>query len=519
MHLIFNFFLKNYDECDYAFRERAKYLLFLFILAAVVEPVLIVSEVIRTQSINSVTTLFLSISLSIMAFSLILLKRGNYFLAANIFFVILFAVVWSVIFFDPSVNLLERFDTFGFVLAVLSLTPLFLNNRPSLVFYFAANELILIAVTLSQMEALSIPQTTAVDFIIDSTIAMVIVGVAALLIMMINRRAQEKNLEFIERQRDENSKMVTIVNTVESVSEKLTKSVESMALDIGTFSEVSQNQASSVEQITATIEELTSNADGILSMSEGQNKSLKGVLDKLSILSGVVGRMEEETKKITGARETLNRESEKTRDTLKKIVVSVGTMTREIKEIEGVVAMISDISDQINLLSLNAAIEAARAGEAGRGFAVVADEVSKLAEQTTENVKSITGLMQKNISGLNSSNEQLQSFIHVLNTMIASIHELGVSIDTIVDNIREDTALNSDLVTSTSGVMLSAERVKNAICEQHTAIAEVLKSVTSINESTQSVADGALNLSETSSAVSATGRQLGEVLHFKTALK
>jgi len=309
------------------------------------------------------------------------------------------------------------------------------------------------------------------------------------------------------------------VNTVESVSEKLTKSVESMALDIGTFSEVSQNQASSVEQITATIEELTSNADGILSMSEGQNKSLKGVLDKLSILSGVVGRMEEETKKITGARETLNRESEKTRDTLKKIVVSVGTMTREIKEIEGVVAMISDISDQINLLSLNAAIEAARAGEAGRGFAVVADEVSKLAEQTTENVKSITGLMQKNISGLNSSNEQLQSFIHVLNTMIASIHELGVSIDTIVDNIREDTALNSDLVTSTSGVMLSAERVKNAICEQHTAIAEVLKSVTSINESTQSVADGALNLSETSSAVSATGRQLGEVLHFKTALK
>jgi len=92
-------------------------------------------------------------------------------------------------------------------------------------------------------------------------------------------------------------------------------------------------------------------------------------------------------------------------------------------------------------------------------------------------------------------------------------------LDTIVQKIREDNVLNSDLVDSTNGVMDSAERVKDAIFEQRAAIGEVLRSVTSINESTQSVADGAVNLSETSNEVLATGRQLGELLDIKTSSK
>ncbi|MBN2986789.1 methyl-accepting chemotaxis protein [Pseudomonas fluorescens] len=179
-----------------------------------------------------------------------------------------------------------------------------------------------------------------------------------------------------------------------------------------------QQAATAVNQMTAAVDEVASNA---VSTSEASRQATTEAED---------GR-EQVAQAVSGMRSMVVEINESTQ--------SVEDLANQVREIGKVIDVIRAIADQTNLLALNAAIEAARAGEQGRGFAVVADEVRALAHRTqvsTVDIEKMIGAVQvgadgavaamnKSLSWANNTQSLAQNAGEALQRITASVAKIN----------------------------------------------------------------------------------------------
>ncbi len=226
--------------------------------------------------------------------------------------------------------------------------------------------------------------------------------------------------------------------------------------------ENTEQVASAMTEMAATITEVASNADNAASATSRAETNVKegcSTIDMTQELSVML---------VEQASQSQN------------MILDLKNSTQKIQDF---VKVVDGISEQTNLLALNAAIESARAGEQGRGFAVVADEVRALAsrsQQATNEIGNLIEVLVKNSEhahgAMNQSNEKvhqtsdcIQQARNQLNHIATALAELSES-NTQVAAASEEQAVTADQISQNLiGIKDSGDRVLQSTEETATA--------------------------------------------------
>ena len=187
-----------------------------------------------------------------------------------------------------------------------------------------------------------------------------------------------------------------------------------------------QQQASAMEEISATLEQLVTNTTENLKNTRHADSLSK---EAVNVALEGVGQVE-------------------------KTAQAMVEMSDASQKIVEMMELINEITFQTNLLSINAAVEAARAGEQGRGFAVVANEIRDLAKRS--------GAASKNIQAL---------------------------VREIMDKVTSSEKWVDELKNGLAGIVNTSQQVSDALGEVSQGTEESSRGIEQINQRTQDLSD------------------------------
>jgi len=284
--------------------------------------------------------------------------------------------------------------------------------------------------------------------------------------------------------------IVTSVNNVknlitnQSVSVRETNStMEQLVSNIGKLNNHVENQGKEISQASASIEEMVSNIQSVTQTLINNTENVNSLKDAAEIGRSGLTDVSEDIKEIA-------RESE------------------GLLEINSVM---QNIASQTNLLSMNAAIEAAHAGESGKGFAVVADEIRKLAENSSEQSKTIGTVLKKikeSIDKITASTDNVLNKFEAIDMNVKTVAEQE-------NNIRramEEQGHGSKLLLSvTANVNNITHQVQEDADEMRTGAQEVIRESKSLEKSNEEITTGMNEMSDSADQINTAVNQVNAI--------
>ncbi len=247
-------------------------------------------------------------------------------------------------------------------------------------------------------------------------------------------------------------------------------------------------QASSINQITASLEEI--------------EKSSSQTIDKAKTLGEMAERTQEKGHLGLEAVENSILGMKAVRDKVQIIAQTILDLSNQTQQVGEITSVVNTLAQQSKMLALNASIEAAKAGEAGKGFAVVASEVKNLAEQSEQS----TTQVQKILEDIRRATEKA--------VMATEEGTKGVDQGTsLVEQTGDIVRSLSDVIHETT---IASQQIEAAIRQEGVGIEQITSGMNEINQVTASFVD---SVKQTTEAISNLAEMVKNLKQFTDIYK
>ena len=212
------------------------------------------------------------------------------------------------------------------------------------------------------------------------------------------------------------------------------------------------------------------------SLSQGateQAASLEETSASMEEMASMTRRNAEHSQKAVAVMADVDRQVTQSNGALGVMVTSMTAITESSNKVAKIIKTIDDIAFQTNILALNAAVEAARAGDAGLGFAVVADEVRSLAQRSAQAARDTAVLIEESIARSQHGSQNLASVAHSIEEITGSVGTVRTLILEVGDASRQQ-AQGIDQVAAAITQMEKVTQSTAATAEETAAASEEL---------------------------------------------
>ena len=191
-------------------------------------------------------------------------------------------------------------------------------------------------------------------------------------------------------------KLVEIIDNASEIKLNVNQTADHLSSGNKVLLDKITNQSASLQEITATMEDITENVSNNFI-------KIKEVYSTAKDTEHKVGSMELSSNKLNN---------------------SIIEIEKSSQSIEEIIKFVENIAFQTKLLAINSTIEAARAGDAGKNFAEIAVEIRELSRISANSVKDIKEKIRENERNITQGKQAITETLDTIQKVTFKIKEL-----------------------------------------------------------------------------------------------